>query len=1271
MVRRSLRHLGTAFLMVALFACQETWTLASVTGGLSGTVVDAETSAPIAGAQVTAASPSQSSSTTTDAGGHFNFLTLAPDTYTVSVKKSGYQDTSVPGQTVFADTVQTVALRMPKALRTIAHVASTAGGALVKSGTTSDVYSINSAAQQSTSALGGGGLINQAYSAISTVPGAYVIPNQTGYYATVNIRGGDYDQVGYEFDGVPVNRSFDNYASSSASSLGNAEVQVYTGANPANSEGQGLSGFINQVIKTGTFPGYGTGSLGIGTPSFYHRAAIEVGGSTPDRLFSYYVGIAGLNQSYNYINGNNGSEYDNWLGPVQGIVGNPIRGNPNPYSQPFAPGWSLFYGGLGNTYFPLGPVNWPNNDASLGLATIYGRNTVVNFHIGIPHHNDAGRDDIQLLWSDEALKNQFYYSANDYASPFCGSKGVAVTGGANCMALVNGETLATLTNGGSPSGVPYGASVPVTFTNAHTWNCGTSVGKTYSNTQLNALQGCVGPYSFPNGTNVGSPGNPSVIPASARDQSYNDTAITKIQYTKNFGSTAFFRVYGFTFYSDWFLNGPYNTSFCYFFCPLAPDYELNTHTRGISFEFQDQLNEQNLLSVTGGFTTARIVRDNNGFYSVGGSEAVVVNSADPYGGYCFTGAGGKSSTVVNCDQNTVGLGPGYGGSASTPGLPSVSGGNCSIPGKPQAGSACTYMIAENGLAGTYSGTIPNFYSASITDQYRPSEKWLLNLGVRLDNYGFVGQNTLVPPLGGSADARAFWFNAYNIDNCINNQTGKPAAKNDLLPSGTSLTEPCPAGYHAANVQNVPSQTFTYNIYQPRVAGTYTSDPNNVFRFSYGRYTEAPNTAFEQYNTRQEDLADYIGSHFLAFGRNTPGYPIQPPTSINYDLSWEHHFKNTDWSFKLTPFLRQTQNQIQQFFLNPQNGFVSGLNVGSQRSEGFEFQAQKGDFSRDGISGLLSFAYTNSYVHYGPIAAGASGTTVLAPINDAIAQYNAYTKYCATRPSGPNTMCGGSTTTGATANACYTTHGAPVGPTAGGCPKGDIANPYWNAAPQALVNTGQNFPTYDTFPGALGLAAQGFGSPYVGTMVLNYRHQRYAITPSLQFQGGGKYGIPITEGGIDPAGGCKRLFSDRYDASTCLNSIYIPNPYTGVFDPIGAFTEPNELIANLQFSYDVSPQIQIVGQLTNIVNYCWGGSQMPWTFADGNICSYGNVQGTVYPVAPYGTPGAIVNPPGYSGSQIQPFRKYPYEPQLGPAIISALNGSYKTPIQFYLTANIKI
>jgi hypothetical protein len=176
---------------------------------------------------------------------------------------------------------------------------------------------------------------------------------------------------------------------------------------------------------------------------------------------------------------------------------------------------------------------------------------------------------------------------------------------------------------------------------------------------------------------------------------------------------------------------------------------------------------------------------------------------------------------------------------------------------------------------------------------------------------------------------------------------------------------------------------------------------------------------------------------------------------------------------------------------------------------------------------------------------------------------------------------------------------------------------------------------------------------------------------LQFQGGGKYGEPIAEAGIDPASGCgKPLFGDRYNATTCPGVVYIPNPFTNSYDSIGAYTQPNELIANLQMSYDVSPRIQLVGILTNIVNYCWGGSQTPWTFQDGNICGYGNVLGTIYPVAPYGTPGAIINPPGSPGSIIQPFRKFPYEPTFGPALVSAENSSTKTPIQFYLTANVK-
>ena len=68
---------------------------------------------------------------------------------------------------------------------------------------------MNAAQQARTAVLGGGGALNSAYSAIASVPGAYVPANQNGYLQAVHVRGGDAYEVGYEFDGIPVNRAFD------------------------------------------------------------------------------------------------------------------------------------------------------------------------------------------------------------------------------------------------------------------------------------------------------------------------------------------------------------------------------------------------------------------------------------------------------------------------------------------------------------------------------------------------------------------------------------------------------------------------------------------------------------------------------------------------------------------------------------------------------------------------------------------------------------------------------------------------------------------------------------------------------------------------------------------------------------------------------------------------------------------------------------------------------------------------------------------------------
>ena len=280
---------------------------AGTTGTITGTVVNAATKAPIAGADVTVASPSQVARVTTDASGRFTFLSLAPETYTISVQHAGYATVSITGISVFADQSQTIPIALQKSLKEIARVISRSSLSPVRPGTGTDVYSVNPGMAAAAATLGGGGGLNNAYSAIAAMPGAYVPPNQVGVNQTVYIRGGYYDQIGYEYDGVPINRSFDNYPGNSETTLGQQELQIYTGGGEADANATGLAGFINQVIKTGTYPGYAVGGLAAGTPTFYHDARVEAGGSTPDRMFSYYVGISGTNQDFRYFDQFNGA----------------------------------------------------------------------------------------------------------------------------------------------------------------------------------------------------------------------------------------------------------------------------------------------------------------------------------------------------------------------------------------------------------------------------------------------------------------------------------------------------------------------------------------------------------------------------------------------------------------------------------------------------------------------------------------------------------------------------------------------------------------------------------------------------------------------------------------------------------------------------------------------------------------------------------------------------------------------------------------------------
>ena len=524
--------------------------IAGTTGGVTGRVVDSRSHAPLAGVLAVASSPSQSARSTSDATGTYRFLSLAPDTYTLSFSKEGYDPLTQPGVTVVADQVQTYNTAMTTSLRTIAHVTAQSSAALVKPGTTSDVYSINAAGQQARQGLAGPGTLNNAYGAIASVPGVLLDPGEVGWWQTVHVRGGDIDQVGYEMDGIPVNRAYDNAPQTMLSSLGSQEVQVYTGGVPASSDAQGISGYVNQVIKTGTTPGYGDASLGVGYPAFYHQASVEAGGATPDRLFSYYVGIGGSNQAFNYVNNSNGSNIPySFFYPTSAVPGYTCGVSTCQalkYSNGFvytgAPSPVLFTSGLG-----------------FALATQSLRDSIVNFHFGIPQAHSGLRDDVQALWMTSENLNQYYSSINDF--------------GANTLFALYG---------------------PLTWDDTYQYNG--PVMKPFRSNDVSQ-------YFFPSSPPHDFQG---LLPDNLRDPNDNGVAVEKLQYQHEFTPSSYLRVYGYMLYSNWDING-YNSDAQPYYGWELP-YFLPDHSHGFNLSYVNQLSSQHLLSITGAYTYSALQR---------------------------------------------------------------------------------------------------------------------------------------------------------------------------------------------------------------------------------------------------------------------------------------------------------------------------------------------------------------------------------------------------------------------------------------------------------------------------------------------------------------------------------------------------------------------------------------------------------------------------------------------------------------------------------------
>jgi hypothetical protein len=373
------------------------------------------------------------------------------------------------------------------------------------------------------------------------------------------------------------------------------------------------------------------------------------------------------------------------------------------------------------------------------------------------------------------------------------------------------------------------------------------------------------------------------------------------------------------------------------------------------------------------------------------------------------------------------------------------------------------------------------------------------------------------------------------------------------------------------------------------------------------------------------------------------------------------------SFKLSPFLNLTQGYQEQSFIGP--NFVTQAPVGEFRSYGVEAAFSKGDFNRNGLSGQLSLTYTDAKVQYQSKYYGANQ---IAAANSAIAQFNTLTK------AGGGSPCYGDAQSAAgqgNPDPCTDAHA--------------VTNPYYNMNLQPALDVSGWYA-----PGLTGLSPTNnpntnyFDSPWVSALILNYRHDKFAITPSLQFSSGSSYGGPMDVAGLDPRA-CASNSADSgitvvspqtnpqqcdYLSLTAANAspnaaagqLFIPNPQTGSFAKPGEFRSPSLLLLNLQMSYDISPRIKALVTLADVYHTCFGGSKEPWTaeYSPGaSVCGY-------LPNAVYAS--NFYNGTGYGDTAANGVAPFRWQTQsYVPSLLGSVGSSVPIPFNAYFQLQIKL
>jgi hypothetical protein len=259
-------------------------------------VTDDKTHAPIASAAVVAKSPSATYQATTDAAGHYRFLSMLPDNYAISIAKTGYAPYSTV-VVVLNGSQQTVNVPLSHTLKVIASTHARSPGSAFQRGMTIDTYTVTGSQIET---VVGKSFNTTENDLLRSIPSVTI--DKTG---TVSIRGGFAFEAGYEFEGIDyttptanLQNTLQNIANFSLLN-GVGSVQLIPGGGDAT-HGDTGTGLVLFTAKHGTYPSY----FHVDTESllfpYLHQLGLEWGWADPSQRLSNYAGFIGVRRAYQY-----------------------------------------------------------------------------------------------------------------------------------------------------------------------------------------------------------------------------------------------------------------------------------------------------------------------------------------------------------------------------------------------------------------------------------------------------------------------------------------------------------------------------------------------------------------------------------------------------------------------------------------------------------------------------------------------------------------------------------------------------------------------------------------------------------------------------------------------------------------------------------------------------------------------------------------------------------------------------------------------------------